>query len=218
MQQISNDQFSNYNVQNDAEEAEDITFNNVNSQSQIASQTNFVWTEEAKQEYESKRELFQQISDESEKMSKMIKKLGREGKLMSVEEALKNPPKNDINDKTELQNLDPNFAMGAIAKTFQEIGLKNVAIAKDPIEDEKMREAANQMLVNTDILAGQDATTITFDFGENRNNELNYDQNKREEFFNNLRKEWSLKTGIPENEIMFLTTNEEDDSESVSES
>ena len=44
--------------------------NQVNPQMQVNQTSNFVWTEENKREYESKRELLQQISEQSAKMAK----------------------------------------------------------------------------------------------------------------------------------------------------
>lgn len=207
MEQQASYQYSGYDVGKE-DEAEEIGGEQV-----AASSQEFKWTDQMRQDYASKKELLQQISNQSARMAQIIKKLRREGRLMSIEEALKEEP--DVNKPKE--DLPVNFAMGAVAKTFGDLGMENVAIAKDDLKDIKdlneVNLAANQMMINADMCIAQEEHDLEFDLGEERNEELRNDPKKREEFINQMRKEMSLKTGIPENEIFFLDPFEEEEEE-----
>jgi len=114
-----------------------------------------------------------------------------------IKEKKDNPEKFLNIDEIVKDENNENFAIGILAKSLEDSGICTV-IEKNP-ENRDVSNASLQFL--TSGLAYKKKITMKYDFGEDENNRLLYDQNYQQQFINEEKAKISKELGILEKYI-----------------
>ena len=124
-----------------------------------------------------------------------------ETKFISIDEAIKQPEKLKPNETDQKIKNDAEglFCLGILAQNVEENGIMT-AIEKNRNNSQDFSSASLQFLVNG--LIDKPRYDFTFEFGEERNNELLNNKNEQKIFNDKLRKKLSIEYNIPEDKII----------------
>ena len=161
------------------------------------------------QEEKQKQKLYQTLEDMC-KLGNIIKNQiieekeqnkENETKFISIEEAFEQPEKLKSNETDQKIKNDAEglFCLGILAQNLEENGIMT-AIEKNRNNSQEFSSASLQFLVNG--LIDKPRYDFTFEFGEERNNELLNNKNEQKIFNDKLRKKLSIEYNIPEDKII----------------
>ena len=119
----------------------------------------------------------------------------KEEKFISIQEAIKQP-ENLNQNKTYPNQMQ---LLGLLAQNLEENGI-TTAIEKNSNDSDGISSTTLQFLVNG--LIEKPKYVFSFEFGEERNNELLDNEQEQKIFNNKLRKKLSLEYNIPEDKII----------------
>ena len=163
---------------------------------------------------ENQKKLRMQNNDDNENVKDVNQKINETLEDMCIygsiikkeiqEEKQKNPEKFiETSDALQKENEDSGlFALGLISQKLENIGIET-AIEKDveQVNEEEDAGAASLQFI-TNGMCDKKKYDLTFDFGEERNEELLDNEEEYEKFKNNLKLKLSKDYGIPVDKIV----------------
>ena len=124
----------------------------------------------------------------------------KDKKFISIEEAINQGDKIDQTKNDEaVQKEKGLFLLGLLAQNLKEIGI-TTAIEKNNDNSDDLSKTTLQFLVNG--LIDKPKYIFSFEFGEERNNELLNNENEQKIFNAKLKKKLSIEYNIPEDKII----------------
>ena len=153
------------------------------------------------------QKLYQTLEDMC-KLGKIIKnqiieEKEKDKQFISIEEAIKQPEKLNSNETSTSTKDDANGMrlLGLLAQNLEEKGITTV-IEKNKNNSDELSSTSLQFLVNG--LIDKPKFVFSFEFGEERNNELLNNEKEQKIFNNKLKKKLSMEYNIPEDKIIII--------------